>query len=314
VAQSELLATTDWAPRWVADVRASNLFSRDRGWDVLVPQAIAVLEGIMRLGDSGCAPASRTELAARHANNAHALDDGQPLAALVLRALAMKSGLDGLPREPVGRRELWEANSVLSDGVSTTCLTVGLLDGSGSPLARRLAIAAAHGEPVHLTGRDLNSFQPSEITTVLVCENPRVLEAIADEFRGRSSVVCAAGWPNSVVLRVLSLLGAAGVEMLYHGDFDWPGIHIANKMMVDVAGVRPWRMTAADYESALPRSGGLPLEGPFVEPTWDGELGAVMRRANVAVHEEAVLDRLLAAVSRFTAGGDTRARVARTDA
>jgi hypothetical protein len=64
----------------------------------------------------------------------------------------------------------------------------------------------------------------------------------------------------------------------------------------------------------LPRSGGLPLEGPFVEPTWDGELGAVMRRANVAVHEEAVLDRLLAAVSRFTAGGDTRARVARTDA
>ena len=52
-------------------------------------------------------------------------------------------------------------------------------------------------------------------------------------------------------------------------------------------------MSARDYEAA---PGSLPLHGPPVEPSWDPELGAAMRARGVAVHEEAVLEDLLAAL------------------
>ena len=57
--------------------------------------------------------------------------------------------------------------------------------------------------------------------------------------------------------------------------------------------MRPWRMTADDYQRGL--SGAtLPLAGAPAEPGWDPELGAAMRHHRVAVHEEAVLTDLLA--------------------
>jgi uncharacterized protein (TIGR02679 family) len=95
------------------------------------------------------------------------------------------------------------------------------------------------------------------------------------------------------VLDVLHAL--AGARLRYHGDFDWPGITIANRLVMEV-GVVPWRMGADQYLAALhgPR---LPLLGTPIEPVWDPELGAAMRHHGVAVHEEAVLEDLLAALA-----------------
>jgi uncharacterized protein (TIGR02679 family) len=95
--------------------------------------------------------------------------------------------------------------------------------------------------------------------------------------------------PTLVVLDVLAAL--TGARLRYHGDFDWPGIAIANRLVAE-AGVEPWRMGAAEYVDAV-GSGGLPLTGAPVEPSWDPELGAAMRHHGVAVHEEAVLADLL---------------------
>ena len=87
----------------------------------------------------------------------------------------------------------------------------------------------------------------------------------------------------------------AGARLRYHGDFDWPGIAIANRLVAEV-GVVPWRMEADQYLAALhgPR---VPLLGTPIEPVWDRELGAVMRHYGAAVHEEAVLDDLLDALT-----------------
>ncbi len=56
-------------------------------------------------------------------------------------------------------------------------------------------------------------------------------------------------------------------------------------------------MGAVDYDAA---PGELPLQvSDDTEPSWDRELGAAMRRRGVAVHEEAVLDVLLAAADEL---------------
>ena len=77
--------------------------------------------------------------------------------------------------------------------------------------------------------------------------------------------------------------------MLYHGDFDWPGISMANDLVTRI-GVEPWRMSAADYLS-IP--GRIPLAGSRVEALWDAELAPAMAHRDLAVHEEAALPQLL---------------------
>ena len=73
-------------------------------------------------------------------------------------------------------------------------------------------------------------MRPPPDGDVFVCENPRVLEAAVDAGR-RRAVVCTQGQPAVVVTALLSSLGAAGAELRYHGDFDWPGITIANALI-----------------------------------------------------------------------------------
>ena len=122
---------------------------------------------------------------------------------------------------------------------------------------------------------------------LLVCENPRVVEGLAECRVDGWAAVCTAGEPNLVVDKVLGNLSRAGADLYYHGDFDWPGIAIANRMIARFCA-RPWQMTADDYLHAV-RSDGPALVGKQTEPEWDPELGAAMRRYRRAVHEETVL-------------------------
>lgn len=124
---------------------------------------------------------------------------------------------------------------------------------------------------------------------VFVCENPRVLEAIAEGGLDGVAIVCTSGRSTLVVLEVLRRLANSGAHIRYHGDFDWPGIAMANQL-VAMFDVEPWRMSADDYLDSPAR---LPLVGSEVAPAWDAELGAAMRHRGLAVHEEAVLGGLL---------------------
>jgi uncharacterized protein (TIGR02679 family) len=264
-----------WADEWLAGLRRTGYLSRRHDPVGMVERALEVLAD--RAGTTGEAEVvSRVDLAARICGDAHALDDDRSLAYLVLRGLATASGEDP-PGSAAERRALWERVAVQTDAVSSTCLTFGVRDGLA-----------------HLTPWDLKR-SPVRIapgTTVLVCENPRVLEAFA-ERRPAKVVVCTAGEPNLVTLDVLRALRDGGAELWYHGDFDWPGIAIANRL-VRALNVRPWRMTAADYRSAVAKlPDRLELAGIPVSPDWDADLGRAMSELGTAVHEESVLECLV---------------------
>lgn len=291
-------ADVPWAVAWLDELRRDGVLARDADPVRLLLTAAAVLldRGAYRPHGPGSGPpVARTELAARVAGDAHALDDDRRLAGVVLRAAA--GACDVAPGE-LSRRDLWERLGVLADTVSSTCLVLGLSDPGGPEAA-----------PEHLTWWRLRrGWWPPAGLDVLVCENPRVLEAVAERvaegvsapggaggpaLAGRA-VVCTQGRPALVVVEVLSRLRGAGARLRYHGDFDWPGVAMANDL-VRRLGAQPWAMSAQDY---LDTPASLDLGGRVVEPVWDPELGAAMRHRGAAVHEEAVLpglaDRFLA--------------------
>jgi uncharacterized protein (TIGR02679 family) len=279
-----------WGEAWLAAIRRSGSLTRAEDPARAVCHALALLAEILPPGAAGT---SRTELAARVTGSAHGLDDGTVVAQLTLRALALAADAEP-PASAAARRDLWERYGVSADSVSSTCLALGLLAHGDEPVARRLRLAAEAGDPVHITARDLRGLQLACHRSVLVCENPRVLEAIAGRFGGAIPVVCTVGQPRLVVLDLLRRLASAGAMLRYHGDFDWPGIAIANRLIAE-AGVAPWRMGASDYQAAVQRTGAiLELSGPPVTPSWDPALDAAMKGLGIAVHEEAVLGELLA--------------------
>jgi uncharacterized protein (TIGR02679 family) len=299
-AASPALRAAPWVPRWLDELRRTGILARDPDWDTTVRQAVAAVQ--MLQGGHG-RRWQRGDLAAACAYDAHALDDGRPLGAVVVRALAAAAQLPAMPGDARRRRELWERFGVAADHVSSTVLTLGLRPRHRGAREDWLHQAADRADPVHLTMRDLRRLDPRPPpgTVVLVCENPRVLEASADAADIPVPVVCTAGSPALVAVELLERLRDAGAYLRYHGDFDWPGIEIANRLLAAVE-TRPWRMSATDYEAAVPATGGLPLSGRIVEPAWDTELGPAMRHHAVAVHEEAVLPDLLAAARRELTG------------
>ena len=278
-----------WAETWVAGLSRSGALTRSSDSERLVRDAVDVIHAVLSAEHS---PGSRVELAARVVGDSHALDEDTVLHSVVLRGLAAAVNVE-VPTGVVERRALWEQHGISPDLVSATCLVLGVRPAGDGPLSSRLAVAAEAGDPVHLTAWDLRRRRDARLAgqSVLVCENPRVLEAVAERFGGAISVVCTAGQPNTVVTSVLSWLRDSGCGLRYHGDFDWPGIAITNRMVAQ-CGVEPWLMRTVDYEAGF-RTGSPKLVGLPVEPCWDIELGASMRTHGVAVHEESVLEQVL---------------------
>jgi len=257
---------------WAAAVRSSGVLSRLVDAELVAQHAVAVraqLPGPPRL---------RTQLAAIITGDAHALDDGRPLAAVVLRGI--NAGV--LPATAAERRAVWASVGVQADSVSTSVLTLGLRPRAGGPLVD----AAERGDPVHLTPWNLQRRDVRVDGPVLVVENPSVLEAFALCHGGRFAMVCAAGWPAQVAVDLLARLDA---PLSYHGDLDWRGVEICS-WLIERQGVRPWRMTVEAY---LRAPGGEPLTGrPAVTP-WEPRLAQVMAERGVAVHEEQIVESLL---------------------
>ena len=276
-----------WIDAWLAALRRDGLLMRDSDPTALILRALAVLETCLE--EPTRASLARTELAAGSAHDAHALDDDRRLSQLVLRALAQRADR-AAPISASERRDLWESVGVTTDSVSSTCLTHGLEVLDGWAGAGRYQLAADSGDPIHVTWWDLRrGLRMAPDQDVFVCENPRVLEAIAERALGGVAIVCTSGRSTLVVLEVLRMLTRSGARIRYHGDFDWPGVAMANQL-VAMFEVEPWHMSADDYLDSPAR---LPLLGAEVSPAWDDELGAAMRHRGLAVHEEAVLGPLL---------------------
>jgi uncharacterized protein (TIGR02679 family) len=280
---------------WVEWLRGTGLLRRLAGGaperaQELLEQAVAVLDLLPASGQ----PLS--VVAAAGAGDGHLLDPDQPLATLVLRAAAL---IGGIP--PGGgaewRRTVWASVGVLAGELTNPVLTLNLPGNPRTVTGRALRVWADACQPVHLTARQLLR-DPADLSAlrgraVFVCENPSVVAEAANRLGAASApLICANTHPGAAATVLLRQLDAAGARLRYHGDFDWPGITIANGITARF-GALPWRLDDGAYRSAA-ASGGSPLRGSPVTATWDPGLTRAMLELGVKVEEERVLDDLLA--------------------
>ncbi|WP_330286239.1 TIGR02679 family protein [Streptomyces sp. NBC_00576] len=295
------LSAQPWTAQWLEEIRRVGTLARQdpHTATTVVTQAIHTLATLFPGTDPRSTPTTwgRGELATSATGSAHGLDDGTLLSRLVLRGIALARGVE-LPADAPERRALWRMASVAPDEVSSTVLTLGLRPTGGTWREAALRERADHHMETHVTLRELRTLrlEMPPGTRVHVCENPRVVEAAADASR-RAPLICTSGSATTVVLTLLDALAASGCTFAYHGDFDWPGIALANRI-VHRYGAEPWRMRAVDYEYIATRTRvrGTPqiaLSGTPAEAVWDAELVPTMNALGIALHEEAALDLLL---------------------
>ena len=285
-----------WRAGWRADLAASGLLRRlaDDPADArrLLADADRVLAALPVRGSS------RARVAAETLGDSHGLDDDRVVTTLVLKALQHQH----LPADergplPTGadRRALWAAAGVALDELSAPVLVLNLPAAGDGIVDRLLAAHAAVGEPARCTLRQLLRHPPdwSRLAgrTVHVCENPAVVAAAADALgAGGAPLVCTDGQPSSAVQTLLRALRSAGTDLAYHGDFDRGGLRIATTV-VGRFGARLWRFDADAYRAA---PAGPPLGGRVEPVAWAPGLADAINARGVAVHEEQVLDDLLA--------------------
>jgi uncharacterized protein (TIGR02679 family) len=161
-------------------------------------------------------------------------------------------------------------------------------------LARHLRDWAESGEPRRLTLRELVGAEIGLLPgkDLFVCENPGIVAAAADRLGSRCApLICTDGIPSTAVLRLIEQLRSERIRV--HSDFDWAGLRIANQLCRHPGAV-PWRMSAADYLAALPKSRAkVALKGHPVSASWDVDLQSSMQRAGCALFEELVVEELL---------------------
>ena len=247
-----------------------------------------------------------SQLAAETLGNAHALDSGEPTATIILAAwrhLERRQTSDVNSQEDSDTqddsrqlheraRDIWDRSGVLVNELARPVLFLNL------PVADRNAIVGTPGEPAYLSLRRLLRNPPVwavNDVTVFVCENPNLMAIVADRLGAASApLVCTDGMPAAAQRTLLTQLKIAGACLMYHGDFDWPGLQIANHM-ISTWKMDLWRFGAKDYEVAVTNAPHIryDLSGACVAASWDAALMLAMQHHGVAIAEESVADSLL---------------------
>jgi len=295
-ASSKRIAGRPELEPWLQQLRAAGLLRRYgiASAGQLLSQALDVL-ALLPARDIPLA-----ELAARTVGDAHALDPDTSLGSIVLRAAAVL-GKSEKWDDAQSRRETWASVGVICDELSAPVLVLNLRASGDTAASHALAAYATIGEPTYLSVRQLLRTPPTFCQAslgplVYVCENANIVAAVAQRLGPNSRpLVCIDGQPRTATRLLLNRLQDAGVRLLYHGDFDWPGIQIANTIM-ERHKAQPWRMSTNDYRAAA--IGTLSLDGKPVAASWDDDLMSVMLKVGKAVHEEQVIETILADLAR----------------
>ncbi len=279
---------------WRDKLRTSGLLKRQAKGDpqtatILLHQALSVIRQLPGQGQT------LSTLAANTLGDAHALDSSRPLATLVKRALKQIEPAEGLSdKQEENDREQWASAGILVGGAITSTVLVLNLPVADESLAGSIT-AHQQGQPLWLTLRQLVRDPPLwqvDGRTVYICENPAVVAEAADRWGADCApLVCTYGQPRAAVNHLLGQLQAAGAELVYHGDFDWPGITIANGIMRRFAA-RPWHFDEAAYRQAVAK-GKMALTGRPVTAEWDPGLSRAMKEKEIAIPEERLLEVLL---------------------
>lgn len=301
--REEALATTasplaegePWFTVWLATLSAdgtlTRLVRRDDGR--LLALAVRVLERLHGRDDAAAIPL--TVLAEWTCGDTKALLPGSPLATLVLRALALRAGLDSVPRDRTGQRALWESAGAIGDDLASQVLLLNVRCAGSDIVSGWLRDAADCGIPFRLTlhQQAADPIVP-EAADLYVCENPAVLRVAAAELGADCPpLVCTEGVPSVACQRLLTAAVAGGARLHWRADFDWAGLRIVGAAVTTHRAL-PWRMTAADYRGHLDDGDSTPLVGAPSTSPWDPALADVMRAHGRAVMEERLVATLLA--------------------
>lgn len=226
----------------------------------------------------------RSQLAAHALGDAHALDTGRATATLVMAVLRDAEDEDD--------RQTWARAGVLVNELAAPALALNLPGGPDTLIGAMCELAWKRGSPLHLSLRSLLRERPLfhvRERDVFVCENPNIVAIAADRLGMRCApLVCTDGMPSASQRVLLERLAEQGARLRYHGDFDWPGIAIANFVMRKLSAT-PWRFTVSDYSAGRGRQ----LEGSAVVASWDADLAPTMIRGGTVLEEEHNADQLL---------------------
>jgi uncharacterized protein (TIGR02679 family) len=226
----------------------------------------------------------RAQLAAELLGDAHGLDSARPVATLILAVLRSRSSTD-----TDDDRDTWAAAGILVNELARPAMFMNVpYSGAPAPL----------GEPQYASLRLLARRPPDWVVAgkpILVCENPNLVAILADRLgTACPAVVCVDGHLGAAQRTILKQLKASGADLRYHGDYDWPGISIANNVIAKYDAV-PWHFSAADYVAATESTPQLavPLSGRPVVASWDADLTAAMTKIGIKIEEEAIAARIL---------------------
>jgi uncharacterized protein (TIGR02679 family) len=295
---SPLNGSCPWYRPWLADLTRDGTITRLAKLDDAraLGEAVRVLE-YLAARQADAPPIALPALAARITGDTKALNHGSTLATLIMRALALREGV-ARPASAAQRRELWDLSGVIVDDLASRVLVLNL-PAQGDGLGEWLTGAARYGTPFQVTLQQLDAH-PIRLppARIFACENPAVLRrACAELGPACPPLLCAEGQPSTAFHTLARIAVAAGSELAYHGDFDWPGVAITAKI-IDRHGARPWRMTAGDYLSGVKAGDtAVALKGEPVPTPWEPELRETMRATGRAIYEETVTDQLLADLS-----------------
>ena len=276
---------------WVTQLRRAGLVNHSvEATRVVLRRAVAVLEALPADGTP------RPIFADRILGDPHALDDGERLTGIVLRALACLLG-EGPLEEADARRAAWQQMGIAADALSSTVLVAGCRPRTAGPVGAILTLCADHAQAAVLTLDQVRvastrwDWNPPDVHVV---ENPSVVAAAVARFGRRCPpLACVSGWPSAAGTLLLRTMAATGARIHYHGDLDGDGLRIAAHLVTKV-GARPWRLTTRDYREALSRREVGPSAGRVPDVPWDDELAPAMRATGIAVTEESVIETLLA--------------------
>jgi uncharacterized protein (TIGR02679 family) len=289
--RSSWLSRLSWYREWLDSISRDGTVTKliRQGHSDVIGQAAAVLERLPSRTEEGSAVLSA--LAADATGNERALAEG-PLAGLVLRALAVREGVQ-VPTSRDGERALWSAAGVVADDLASQVLVLNIRSG-GEPVGRWLTEAADAGQPFRLTLRQLIAAPVLPwALEIYVCSSSALLRAAADQLgTGCPALVCTEGEPSVACARLLQAAVRSGSSLHWHADFSWAGLR-GTATAIRRLGAQPWLMAASDYQAALP-GGADPLTGRAEPSPWDPRLAEVMRMSGRAVTEDRVVPGLLA--------------------
>ena len=279
---------------WLQTASAITLLKRLARQDVATAESLLSRASVVML----CLPAGgipRAQLAAQTLGNAHALDASQPVATLVLAAWRHATADAQITEaEPTDERarDIWARAGVLVNELARPALLLNL------PARDPSSGLWTPGEPTYMSLRQLLraplDWQVAQ-ASVFVCENPNLLAIAADRLGVLCApLVCTDGMPSAAQRTLLNQLAHAGARLHYHGDFDWPGIQIANHVL-RTWPAQPWRLASSDYEAAAQTAPhvGRNLTDRGVAATWDSQLAPAMSHYGLAIAEEALADILI---------------------